>query len=108
MLVQQHVRVVLGDKLRALQLEARLIGINNRDLHTFEVDLAATEKLAPKVPKDKIIVSESGISTHDDCVRLERAGVATFLVGEALMKHKDVTQATRALLSGETMKAGAP
>ena len=93
---------------RALQLEARLIGINNRDLHTFEVDLAATEKLAPKVPKDKIIVSESGISTHDDCVRLERAGVATFLVGEALMKHKDVTQATRALLSGETMKAGAP
>ena len=92
---------------RALQLEARLIGVNNRDLHTFKTTLETTERLAPKIPKDRIVVAESGISTHEDCVRLERAGVATFLVGESLVKEKDVAAATRALLVGETAKAGA-
>ncbi len=92
---------------RALQLEARLIGINNRDLHTFKVALETTERLAPKVPRSKIVVSESGIASHEDCVRLERAGVATFLVGESLVKHHDIAAATRALLVGEAAKAGA-
>ncbi|MFO1114119.1 MAG: indole-3-glycerol phosphate synthase TrpC [Beijerinckiaceae bacterium] len=90
---------------RALQLEARLIGINNRDLHTFKVALETTERLAPKIPKDRIVVSESGIEKHEDCVRLERAGVATFLVGESLMRHKDVTEATRNLIAGAPAKA---
>ena len=104
MLVEVHDEEELK---RALQLEARLIGVNNRDLRTFKTDLAITENLAPRIPKDKIIVSESGISTHEDCVRLERAGVATFLVGEALMKHKDVAEATRNLISGAPAKAQA-
>ncbi|MDE2363868.1 MAG: indole-3-glycerol phosphate synthase TrpC [Hyphomicrobiales bacterium] len=92
---------------RALQLEARLIGVNNRDLHSFKTDLATTERLAPKIPKDRIIVSESGIAAHEDCVRLERAGVATFLVGESLMRHKDVAEATRNLISGAPARAQA-
>ncbi len=92
---------------RALALETRMIGINNRNLRTFDVTLETTERLAKRAPKGKILVSESGIATHEDCVRLERCGVATFLVGESLMKQKDVTQATRALLQGVTTKPAA-
>jgi indole-3-glycerol phosphate synthase len=87
-----------GELDRALKLDCRLIGINNRDLKTFATTLETTEHLAPRVPHDRIVIAESGIAGHADIARLQRAGVNAFLVGESLMRQPDVAAATRALL----------
>ncbi len=84
---------------RALKLETRLIGINNRNLTTLEVDIANTEVLAPLVPSDRLVISESGLFSSTDLARMAAAGVRCFLVGESLMRQPDVEGATRALLA---------
>jgi indole-3-glycerol phosphate synthase len=86
---------------RALMLDCRLIGINNRDLKTFNTTLETTEKLAHGVPKNRIVVAESGINTNADLERLAKAGVHAFLVGESLMRQPDVAAATRTLLGAK-------
>jgi indole-3-glycerol phosphate synthase len=83
---------------RALALDCRLVGINNRDLKTFATSLETTEELAPRVPKDRTVIAESGIASPADLQRLAKAGVHAFLVGESLMRQADVAAATRALL----------
>ncbi len=94
-LVEVHNRAELD---RALRLEARLIGINNRDLKTLKVDLQTTESLAPLVPPGHVVVGESGLNGPVDLDRLAAAGARSFLVGESLMRSGDVAAATRRLL----------
>ena len=85
---------------RAARLTSRLIGVNNRDLKRFVTDLAVTERLAPLAPEGTLLVSESGIGSHADLERLGASGAGAFLVGESLMRERDVEAATRALLLG--------
>ncbi|MET3667368.1 indole-3-glycerol phosphate synthase TrpC [Caulobacter sp. 1776] len=87
-----------AEMARAGALGSDLVGINNRDLKSFVVDLAVTERLAALAPRDALLVTESGVFTHDDVVRMEATGAKAMLVGESLMRHADVTAATKALL----------
>jgi indole-3-glycerol phosphate synthase len=92
---------------RALRLRSRLIGINNRDLKTFETTLATSTRLAPMIPSGYTIVAESGLAAPDDLARLESVGIRTFLIGESLMREADVETATRALLQRNSHRLGA-
>ena len=83
---------------RALACGAEIIGINNRNLHTFKVDLATSERLIPRIPRGKVIVAESGISTHAEVERLRAAGAHAVLIGETFLKEKDVAKKVKEIM----------
>jgi indole-3-glycerol phosphate synthase len=95
-LIEVHNREELD---RSSCLRSPLLGINNRDLNTFETSLSTTEDLAAHVPEDKLLISESGLNTPADLARLARYGVRCFLIGESLMRQENVEAATRSLLA---------
>jgi indole-3-glycerol phosphate synthase len=103
-LLEVHQEDELG---RALKLKSRLIGINNRDLHTFKTSLAVSERLAAVIPRERVVVAESGINTPADLARLSMIGISAILVGESLMRQADVAAATRALLARSQRAAAA-
>jgi indole-3-glycerol phosphate synthase len=94
-LAEVHDRAELD---RALGLQTKLIGVNNRNLKTLKTDLSTSLELAPMVPPDRAVIAESGLRSHDDLNRLSDVGVCCFLVGESLLRQPDLTEATRALL----------
>ena len=102
-LIEVHDREELE---RASRLKSRLIGINNRNLDTFEVSLDVTRDLARRVPEERLMVSESGLSTPADLADIARFGARCFLIGESLMRQPDVTAATRALLAAPLTAQG--
>ena len=92
---------------RAFALKSPLIGVNNRNLKTLEVDLVTTERLASRLPADRVLVAESGLKTPDDLARLAKVGARRFLIGESLMRADNVTEATQALLANPMPPASA-
>lgn len=94
-LIEVHNRAELD---RAMALKSPLIGVNNRNLKTLEVDIATTEELAHHIPEDRHLVCESGLYSPDDLARMAKAGASRFLIGESLMRQADVETATRTLL----------
>ncbi len=87
-----------AEMARAGELGADLVGVNNRDLKSFVVDLAVTERLSAQAPAGALLVTESGVFTHEDVVRMEKTGAKAMLVGESLMRQADVTAATKTLI----------
>ncbi|MBF0486406.1 MAG: indole-3-glycerol phosphate synthase TrpC [Candidatus Omnitrophica bacterium] len=86
---------------RALKAGAEIIGINNRNLHTFAVDISTSERIIPLVPQDKVIVSESGIQNHEDVRRLQAAGAHAVLIGETFLKERDIALKIKEVMYGE-------
>ena len=95
-LVEVHTREELAI---ALEVDAQIIGINNRDLRTFHTDIATTFQLRETIPTDRIVVSESGIYSREDVTRLQEANVQAMLVGESLMRSPDIGKQVRCLIS---------